>query len=87
MVVLCWHKYTGPYNPVHKQLDEKGNAISGHKPYNGVDNISLHHDICYRDHASNKAECNKTMMEELKVLKPKMDHVLEMYITYNITIA
>ena len=69
--VLPWHKYTGPYNPLHKQLDENDNPISGQEPYNGVDNISLHHDICYRDHANKKAECDKTMMEELKALKPQ----------------
>ena len=36
-----------------------------------MDAISLHHDICYRDHADKKAECDSTMLQELKVLKPK----------------
>ena len=69
--VLPWHKYTGPYNPLDKQLDENDQPIPGQEPYNGVDAISLHHDICYRDHADKKGECDNTMLQELKVLKPK----------------
>jgi hypothetical protein len=54
-----------------KQLDENDQPIAGQEPYNGVDAISLHHDICYGDHADKKAECDSTMLLELKVLKPK----------------
>ena len=63
--VLPWHKYTGPYNPLDKQLDEKDQPIPGQEPYNGVDAISLHHDICYRDHADKKVnvitQCHKNL--------------------------
>ena len=42
------HKYTGPYNPLEKQLDSNDNPIPGQEPYNQVDEIAMHHDICYR---------------------------------------
>ncbi len=41
------HKYTGPYNPLHEQLDENDLPIVGQKPFNKVDEISMRHDICY----------------------------------------
>ena len=47
--VLPGHKYTGPYNPLENQLDKNDNPIPGQEPKNGVDAISKHHDICYRD--------------------------------------
>ena len=48
------HKYTGPWNPLSKQLDENDLSIEGQEPVNKVDEISLRHDICYRDHPSKK---------------------------------
>ena len=39
--VLPWHKYTGPYNPLDKQLDENDQPIPGQEPYNSVDAILL----------------------------------------------
>ena len=47
--VLPYHKYTGPYNPLDKQLDEFDQPHPGQEPYNAVDAISMRHDICYRD--------------------------------------
>ena len=58
----------GAYNPLDKQLDydpNTGEVLNWHvKPYNKVDEISAHHDICY-DMGKNKHECDKKMVEEL----------------------
>ena len=72
--VLPSHKYTGPYNPLDKQLDENDIPVSGQEPFNAVDKISMRHDICYRDHGNTKGgkhDCDDTMLKELNVLEPK----------------
>ena len=71
--VLPGHKYTGPYNPLHEQLDENDRPIAGQEPYNSVDAISMRHDICYRDNSSKegKQNCDDKMLQELDVLEPK----------------
>ena len=72
--VLPYHKYTGPYNPLHKQLDEFNQPLPGQEPYNAVDAISMRHDICYRDHGTTKQgkhDCDDEMLRELDVLHPK----------------
>ena len=68
--VLPYHKYTGPYNPLDEQLDE---PIPGQEPYNAVDAISMHHDICYRDNTTKegKHECDDLMLQELDELHPR----------------
>ena len=63
------HKYTGPYNPLHEQLDENDLPIVGQEPYNKVDEISMRHDICYRDHPKSKPMCDGEMLKELDDLK------------------
>ena len=68
--VLPSHRYTGPYNPLHKQLDAKNNPLPGQEPFNAVDEISMRHDICYRNKNS-KQDCDEKMLKELKVLEPK----------------
>ena len=68
--VLPSHKYTGPYNPLDKQLSNDI-PVSGQEPFNNVDEISLRHDICYRDKPSEKNKCDKIMLNELKLLQPK----------------
>ena len=68
--VLPGHKYTGPFNPLEKQLDANDNPLPGQEPYNAVDGISLHHDICYRDKQP-KQSCDDQMLQELKHLDPK----------------
>ena len=40
--VLPSHKYTGPYNPLEKQIDSNNRPRKGEEPFNGVDNISMH---------------------------------------------
>ena len=71
--VLPGHKYTGPYNPLDEQLDENDKPLRGQEPYNAVDEISMKHDICYRDHddKAGKKECDKKMLIELDLLNPK----------------
>ena len=71
--VLPYHKYTGPYNPLHEQLDENDEPIAGQEPYNAVDAISMRHDICYRDNNTKegKLNCDDEMLKELDELEPK----------------
>ena len=72
--VLPGHKYTGPCNPLDKQLDENDQPLPGQEPYNAVDAISMHHDICYRENNDNKQgkeKCDDVMLNDLKWLKPK----------------
>ena len=69
--VLPSHRYTGPYNPLEKQLDKYDNPLPDQKPFNAVDRISLHHDICYRDGKESKRRCDDDMLKELDKLKPK----------------
>lgn len=62
------YKYMGPYNPLHKQLEydkNTGEIIKWHvKPYNKVDEIAAHHDICY-DMKKNKNKCDSDMVKSL----------------------
>ena len=67
--VLPDHKYTGPYNPLDKQLDQNDNPLPGQEPFNAVDAISMKHDICYRD--QDKKKCDDKMILELDLLQPK----------------
>jgi len=64
------HKYTGPWNPLEKQLDENDNPLPGQEPYNQVDAIAMKHDICYRDHEDDKRGCDDKMLHELSDMKP-----------------
>ena len=65
------HKYTGPYNPLSEQLDENDLPIIGQEPVNKVDEISMRHDICYRDHPNEKKRCDDVMLDELNSLRPE----------------
>ena len=62
------YKYMGPYNPLEKQLEYDKNTGEVTKwyvqPYNKVDEIAAHHDICY-DMGENKGECDKKMVKSL----------------------
>ena len=65
------YKYMGPYNPLDKQLEydrKTGEVTKWHvQPYNKVDAIAAHHDICY-DMGKNKGECDKKMVEALDMI-------------------
>ena len=72
--VLPSHKYTGPYNPLHQQLNKEDEPVLGQEPFNNVDAISMRHDICYRDNSSGKEgkhKCDDEMLKELHLLDPK----------------
>ena len=62
------YKYMGAYNPLDKQLEydkNTGEVTKWHvQPYNEVDRISAHHDICY-DMGKDKGECDKVMVKSL----------------------
>ena len=62
------YKYMGAYNPLDKQLEydkNTGEVTKWHvQPYNKVDEISAHHDICY-DMGKNKGDCDKKMIKSL----------------------
>ena len=72
--VLPKHRFTGPFNPLHLQLDSIDNPLPGNEPYNAIDNISVHHDICYRDSdtPAGERECDRKMLVELNALVPKV---------------
>ena len=69
--ILPRHLYTGPYNPLHLQLDPQDNPLPGNERYNAVDAISLRHGICYRDNPAGKHECDRKLLAELNALVPK----------------
>ena len=52
--VLSKYRNTGPYNPLHLQLDSKDSPLPGQDLYNAVDAIAMRHDICYRDNENGK---------------------------------
>ena len=61
----------GPYNPLDEQLEydrDTGEVTKWHvQPYNKVDEIVAHHDICY-DMGKNKGECDKKMVKSLDMI-------------------
>ena len=65
------YKYMGPYNQLNKQLEYDSNTGEVTKwyvqPYNKVDEIAAHHDICY-DMGKNKGECDKQMVKSLDMI-------------------
>ena len=67
---LLNHQYTCPYNPLDTQLDENDTRLPGQKPYNQVDEIAMHHDVCYRDSPSSKGTCDRKMLDDLSEMKP-----------------
>ena len=59
--VLPKHRFTGPYNPLHLQLDSQDNPLPGNEPYNVVDAISMFHN----DTPASKRGCDRKMRAEL----------------------
>ena len=62
------YKYMGPFNPLDKQLEcnpETGEITKWIvPPFNKVDKISAHHDVCY-SRSVDKNECDRKMVSEL----------------------
>ena len=75
--VLPKHRFTGPYNPLHLQLDSKDRPLPGQESYNAVDAIAMCHDICYRDNENGTAELNALTP---RGGREKMDRQLVRYI-------
>ena len=71
--VLPKPRFTGPYNPLHLQLDSKDNPLLENEPYNAVDAISMRRDICCRDNdtPAGERECDRKMLAELNALVPE----------------
>ena len=71
--VVPYPKYTGPYSPLHEELDEYDQLLVGQEPYNAVDAMSMRHDICYRNNETKQGKhaCDDEMLQELDVLEPK----------------
>jgi hypothetical protein len=71
--VLPRHRFTGPWNPLPKQLDSNDNPVPGQEPFNEVDEVSRRHDICYRDNnnKAGKRKCDETMLTDLDSVQPK----------------
>jgi len=69
------HNYTVPFNPLHLQLDKNDNTIPGQETYNAVDEISMHHDICYRDQADKEVElrCDARKAQKIIGVKKRED--------------
>ena len=64
--VLQRDRFTGPYNPLHLQLDPQDNPFPANKPYNAVDVISMHHDICYQDNLTGKHGCDRKNVSRIE---------------------
>jgi len=82
---LPGHKYTGPFTTLESRLDKNNNPLPGYEPYNQIDNIALHHDVCYKnaDEFGDKTrhQCDKEMLNELNEVKTsglreKLDYLL-----------
>ena len=69
--VLPGDKFTGPYNPLDKQLDSRDRPKPGNEPFNAVDATSMRHDICYTDNPGGKSDCDWKMLAELKSIAPR----------------
>ena len=68
---LPGHKYTGPYNPLHKQVryDDQGNILEIYDmPTGATDTVAMHHDIDYsicKDDKKCKHRADKKMVRSL----------------------
>lgn len=68
---LPGHNFTGPGTKLHKRLDKHGRPLPHSKPKNKVDEVSMHHDICYNKNKSREGrkKCDLDMMSRLNNLK------------------
>jgi len=82
---LPGHKYTEPFTTLEYRIDKDGNPLVGYEPYNQIDNIAIHHDVCYKnaDELGNKTrhQCDKEILNELNEvetngLREKLDYLL-----------
>ena len=63
------YRYLGPYNPLSQQVSY--DKVTGQiykinePPKDRLDEIALHHDICYSINPQNKHMCDKKMIENI----------------------
>lgn len=64
---LPGHNFTGPGTKLEKRLYPDFTPKPWSKPFNKVDEISMHHDICYSKNKNSKTRriCDTKMIEEL----------------------
>ena len=68
--MLPYHKYTGLYYPLHEEQYEDDQPLPGQEPYNAVNAIPMHHDICYRDNNTKKGKhkCDDIILQVLDTM-------------------
>ena len=75
--VVPGYRYLGPYNPLDKQVyyDKDNGEIykinKNETPVNELDEIAMHHDICYSVNPKNKHMCDKNMIENIDGMENK----------------
>ena len=69
------YRYLGPYNPLNKQISYNKDTGEIYKinesPKNTLDEIAMHHDICYSVNPKNKHMCDKKMIENIDKMENK----------------
>ena len=69
------YRYLGPYNPLNKQIIYNKDTGEIYKinesPKNKLDEIAMHHDICYSVNPKNKHMCDKKMIENIDAMENK----------------
>ena len=69
------YRYLGPYNPLNKQITSNKDTGEIYKinesPKNKLDEIAMHHDICYSVNPKNKHMCDKKMIENIDAMENK----------------
>ena len=74
-VVPGGYRYLGPYNPLEKQVSYNKDTGEIYKineaAKNQLDEIAMHHDICYSVNPQNKHMCDKKMIENIDAMENK----------------
>ena len=69
------YAYLGPYNPLNKQViynKDTGEIYKINEPAkNRLDEIAMHHDICYSVNPKKKHMCDKKMIENIDGMENK----------------
>ena len=71
------YRYLGPYNPLEKQVTynkDTGEIYKIHEneaPKNKLDEIAMHHDVCYSVNPNKKKMCDKKMVENIDSMENK----------------
>ena len=66
------YNYLGPGTNLKKRLDVNNKPKPGNEPINQIDEVAMHHDICYSKHEDTKTRnkiCDTDMLNSLKKVK------------------